>query len=508
MSKPVRRQGSAVYYARRAIPKDLREAYGKREIWKTLEVTNCGAAKPLERLQQIAWDEEFVAARAKLGLATPEPVPERRPMTPAQRAEWERQRDEWERENEKYWAENDPYPEYDDLTPEEQRTRDAVEEARERWEQQQREEREFARQARLAEASAKRATTPTPPKALGTPLIALVERWAQNQKNEKTIDRMKSVVEWFEDDMGRIPVEEITPDEVLNWTEKLLKRTKTPANARTKLANFNTLLRYAWMKARLIPTNPASGIGIDAKRDPEDDVQPFDLPALKAIFVSPIYAEDERPDAGAGEAAYWLPLLALYTGARLNELGQLRPSDVLKLPYMDKSDVEHEAWCIRIVADKADGLKLKNAWSARRVPIHSELIRLGFLTFVEAARDAGQKRIFPELRPDKYTHITANWSKWFGRYLRGTIKVSDDRMRFHSFRHAFKDYVREAEIPEDVNDAFTGHKGQAVARRYGSSLNYPLRPLVSGMALYRVTGLAPPSPPPAYRGQAVKCPTS
>jgi hypothetical protein len=71
--------------------------------------------------------------------------------------------------------------------------------------------------------------------------------------------------------------------------------------------------------------------------------------------------------------------------------------------------------------------------------------------------------------------------------LRGTIKVKDDRMRFHSFRHAFKDYAREAEIPEDVNDAFTGHRGQAVARRYGSSLAYPLRPMVLAMAKYRVS---------------------
>ncbi len=53
MSKPVRRQGSAVYYARRAVPKDLREAFGKREIWKTLNTTDFDAAKPLERRQQL-----------------------------------------------------------------------------------------------------------------------------------------------------------------------------------------------------------------------------------------------------------------------------------------------------------------------------------------------------------------------------------------------------------------------------------------------------------------------
>ena len=266
------------------------------------------------------------------------------------------------------------------------------------------------------------------------------------------------------------------------------------SNARTKLANFNTLMRFAVRRARVITVNPASDISIEVKSDPEDQVQPFDLPALQAIFGSPVYAEGIRPRAGSGEAAYWLPLLALYTGARLNELGQLRPKDILQHPYVDRDGEEQQAWLIRIVADKADGLKLKNAWSARRVPIHAELVRLGFLAYVDSVRAAHQGRLFPELRPDKYGTITANWSKWFGRYLRETCNVTDDRMRFHSFRHAFKDYAREAEIAEDVNDAFTGHKGEAIARQYGSSLNYPLRPMVAAMADYRVTGLILPAP--------------
>jgi integrase len=186
----------------------------------------------------------------------------------------------------------------------------------------------------------------------------------------------------------------------------------------------------------------------------------------------------------------------------LNELGQLRPTDILQLAYADREGVEHRAWCIRIVADRAAGLKLKNAWSARRVPIHDTLVQLGFLDYVEAARANGQARIFPELKPDKYGTVTANWSKWFGRYLRRECAVSNDRMRFHSFRHAFKDYVREAELGEDVNDALTGHRGQAAARKYGSFLNYPLRPKVSAIREYRVTGFQAPRPPPSMRDRA------
>src|SRR5512147_745517 len=122
MSKPTRRPGSAFYYARRAVPKELRKMYAPtREKWKSLGTMDYETAKPLERLQQIAWDEEFAAAKAKLQPAAQNTASPRRALTPAEQAERERQQFEWERENEAYWAENDPYPEYEDLSPEEQR---------------------------------------------------------------------------------------------------------------------------------------------------------------------------------------------------------------------------------------------------------------------------------------------------------------------------------------------------------------------------------------------------
>jgi len=502
MSTRIPKRG-AIYYVQQAVPLDLRDVLGAKQIWKSLETKEYEEAKTRHLKAKIAFREQFKRLREQRADAvqTPRPVTKSVDLSPEQLAARQQAREEWEQEQWEYQLAN-PLPEYDDLTPEEQRVQDAVDAAREQWERQQRDEREFWRQEKAAEAAAKakEPTAVTPLKSPGTALSDIVERWAQVRKPApKTIDRMKQVVAWFEDSMGRIPVEDITADDVHRWTDKLLASDITPANARTKLANLKTLLNNAVTRARVIKVNPAAGVSIDVKKDPEEDVQPFDRPALQAIFGSPIYTRNERPEAGAGDAAYWLPLLALFSGARLNELGQLRPKDIAKQPYVDKEGQEQEAWCIRLVADKAEGLKLKNRWSARRFPVHPELIRLGFLDYVEAARANDHTRLFPALRPDKYAHITANWSKWFGRYLRGTINVTDDRMRFHSFRHAFKDYAREAEIAEDVSDAITGHKGQSVARRYGNTLAYPLRPMVNAMTDYRVTGLDMPAPPPPFQ---------
>lgn len=46
----------------------------------------------------------------------------------------------------------------------------------------------------------------------------------------------------------------------------------------------------------------------------EPDREPFTIADLKLLFASPVFTQGERPDGGKGEAAYWLPLLGLFTG--------------------------------------------------------------------------------------------------------------------------------------------------------------------------------------------------
>jgi len=151
---------------------------------------------------------------------------------------------------------------------------------------------------------------------------------------------------------------------------------------------------------------------------------------------------------------------------------------------------ERVAWVIRITSDPADGLTLKNAGSARRVPIHATLVELGFLDYCRALRIDGQPRLFPELRPDRFGTVTAAWGKWFGKYLREQ-GIEDKRIVFHSFRHSFKHYMREAGVSKSVNDALTGHESGDVGDSYGG-IDYPLKPLVDAIQVYRIFGLKLP----------------
>ena len=71
------------------------------------------------------------------------------------------------------------------------------------------------------------------------------------------------------------------------------------------------------------------------------------------------------------------------------------------------------------------------------------------------------------LHPAGTKKQSGQWTKWFNRRLR-SIGITDKRKVFHSFRHLFKDALRSAGVPEDLNDALTGHSNSSVGRGYGA----------------------------------------
>lgn len=319
-------------------------------------------------------------------------------------------------------------------------------------------------------------------------LHEIVSKWAAERKPQpRTITKMNRVIDRFIEMTGVHEISSVTKINCIDFKDGLLAAGSTPANVNQYLTELNTLLNFASIQA-LIDSSPATGLKVKTNVSAKTKRLPFDLPALKLIFNSPVYTSSQRPIGGKGEASYWLPILALFTGARLNELCQSLTDDVYIAYYHDDDNNIIAVWVLE-VTNEGEDQKLKNDGSRRVIPIHAELIKLGFITYVQSLKKG---LVFPELTSaGAYDSLSANWSKWFGRYLRNTILVSDKRMVFHSFRHCFKDYARAASIPADVHNALTGHSSGSAADNYGSD-KYPLRPLAEAMAKYRVMGLVVP----------------
>lgn len=309
-----------------------------------------------------------------------------------------------------------------------------------------------------------------------TSFNALTEKWAILRSAEpKTKQSFMSTFDEFSTVHPGLFVETTFKSHVIQWRDALLNKEQAPKTIEKKLsflrAAFNVAVENDW-----ITTNPFKGVKAPVGSDKKPRI-PFSIDDLHTIFNSKVF-KGFRPKGGGREAAYWLPLLALYTGARLEELAQLRLEDVL--------EYEQLGWYLTIT-DQGEGASVKTKNGRRRVPIHNELHKFGFIEYVRTLKGVPDGYVFPDLNPDMYDDRGGNYSKWFGRYRR-SIGVDDARKVFHSFRHGFIDACRECSISRETRDVLVGHTNPSVSSEYGSE-KYPLVPLFEAMERIHYRGL-------------------
>ncbi|HEU6436240.1 MAG TPA: site-specific integrase, partial [Nitratidesulfovibrio sp.] len=151
--------------------------------------------------------------------------------------------------------------------------------------------------------------------------------------------------------------------------------------------------------------------------------RPYTRDELAAVFAPEPYlaATKKHP------ARFWLPLIALFTGARVEEIAQLHREDIRQ---------EKGVWIFDI--NDAGDKRLKTKASRRHVPVHPLLTELGFLDFVNRT-PKGQKRVFHSLTPDSRMKYGHSVTKWYTRYRReqgiGGNTGEKSELDLHAFRH-------------------------------------------------------------------------
>ena len=161
------------------------------------------------------------------------------------------------------------------------------------------------------------------------------------------------------------------------------------------------------------------------------------------------------------DAHFWLPLIALFTGMRLEEVAQLRCRDIKQV---------NGVWVIDV--NMSDGNRLKNQNSQRLIPIHSALLEIGLLDDANKTMASGCERLWPEFKRCKHGSYSAGYSKWFGRY-KNLIGITDPKKTFHSFRHTFIDQLKQIDVPDGKIQELVGHANHSITTgRYGK----PYRP--------------------------------
>lgn len=151
---------------------------------------------------------------------------------------------------------------------------------------------------------------------------------------------------------------------------------------------------------------------------------------------------------------FWVPLIALYSGARANEICQLRVNDIIQ---------KGKVWCFNI-SDRAETQSLKNKQSNRIVPIHPIILDLGFIDFVNKVKENKKEQIFHNLTYTEKNQYAGAITKWFARYL-DTIGLSEKSKVFHSFRHTFETKCVDKKLTAEVQNQLCGWTNHGVGQR-------------------------------------------
>jgi integrase len=199
---------------------------------------------------------------------------------------------------------------------------------------------------------------------------------------------------------------------------------------------------------------------IKADKRPDKQKAVFSDEDLAKLFNSKEYIQGTLTDP----FKYWVPLIGLFTGARINEICQLRLEDIYK-------DPQYDVWVFDINEKnhKETRKSLKRPHHIRLIPIHSELIKLNFLTYLNELKLRNIDRIFPELKYHETNRFGNTAGRWFNRTYKKNCKTTTPITSFHSLRHnIINNLVNRAGFTENEIASMLGQSstGGVTATRY------------------------------------------
>lgn len=204
------------------------------------------------------------------------------------------------------------------------------------------------------------------------------------------------------------------------------------------------------------PPNLHANYDYQGKDEPRKTQRALTTNELKRLFEGgELKRIASRPDE---VHKFWLPVLGLYTGARVNEICQINPqTDFL-------TDAETGIPYILLSEDTEAGEGIEKSIKtekARKVPLHPQLIELGFPDYVTTIKKAGAKRLFPAWTP-RGGRAAPNAIGWFSKFLQeiGLYGVENEEgcvlLGMHAFRHTLLTYGENQKPSIDLS-CISGH---------------------------------------------------
>jgi integrase len=292
-------------------------------------------------------------------------------------------------------------------------------------------------------------------------------REAITRLKKRTLTEYESSLNRFLDYVGRkTNIHSIDSDVIRKYKELLLTEKGGSSKIRQSqtiqgkyLGVLRTFFKHA-VDNGFIKESPVGGISVKGKRTmPHEQQDPFTDAELKKMFCE---SKGYREDALDKAWQFWIPILALYTGMRLEEICQLYISDV---------KTEEGFWGLNIIEDESKPDKsVKTSSGKRFVPLHPFVLEeLGFVRFVDRLPDR-EGRVFPDLKRtnNRYGNYASIWFTAFRKEC--GIEAPPRRKTFHSLRHTVSNFLLQRGAYPLAVSALLGHalRGETAGRYKGT----------------------------------------
>lgn len=268
---------------------------------------------------------------------------------------------------------------------------------------------------------------------------------------------------------GPMTLAEICAEAQAEIRKGRLEKSALGLNVPTLNRHFRFLkMAHEWARKQ----NPAiqaldwSAFAFEDGRSAREQREAFPVAVARKIFRLPPWhgCANKRHRLKPGrdiyhDSLYWVLPIIWYSGMRREEACKLQVTDIARS--------DDGIWYFDV--DVTDAGRLKNASSRRWIPIADELVRLGFIDFVEKMRTARQKLLFPELVSDTRnmgdSYYRLGWMKILAR-----LEEKPDDLTLHGIRHTVADELKAAGVNEEVRADLLGHTLESeTAGRYSKA---------------------------------------
>jgi integrase len=296
-----------------------------------------------------------------------------------------------------------------------------------------------------------RTKQPAPITTGGETINQAAEAWyAELTRDETTAPRDTTLgghrlrVRAFVDATGDLPLTDVTRVMASDFLDGLKVKNRTRNQYARTLAS---VFKSARLRGRYQGEKGQSPFDDQRAKVVGSSYEPFTVDELQKLFDA--MPRETKPKKHTPDTALpWVALMALYTGMRLEEVAQLTVADI-----REETANGARVWCVDV--HNGGSNKLKNETSARLIPIHSELVRLGLLDYMKALK-AGP--LFPGLtrRASKGNKVGARVGELFRKKL-VALDLKCDGLCFHSFRHTVAGRLDAAGVPQSDAARVLGH---------------------------------------------------